>query len=103
MQVAADHEASVAARKEELGEIVKATKLLEETSSGAVSQTSSFVQLGSQLRTHSDLVGSEVVVAVRQLAKKYHSASLGQLASRITTVFRFGSNAGDPFAKVKGQ
>merc|ERR1719323_2987770 len=102
MQVAADHEASVAARKEELAVIAKATKLLEETSSGAVSQTYSFVQLGSQMRSHSDLVGSEVVVAVRQLAKKYHSASLGQLASRITTVFRFGSNAGDPFAKVKG-
>merc|ERR1719410_2143028 len=72
--------------------------MLQETSSGAVSQTYSLLQM----RSHSDLVGSEVVVAVRQLAKKYHSASLGQLASRITTVFRFGSNAGDPFAKVKG-
>merc|ERR1719220_99625 len=97
LQVAADHEASVAARNEELGVIAEATKMLQETSSGAVSQTYSLLQLQS----HSDLVGSEVVVAVRQLAKKYHSSSLGQLASRITTVFRFGSS-GDPFAKVKG-
>merc|ERR1719350_1054657 len=106
MQVAADHEASVTARKEELSVIAEATKILQETSSGAVSQTYSLLQVGSlarlQLRTHSDLVGSEVVVAVRQLAKKYHSTSLGQLASRITTVFRFSSSAGDPFAKVKG-
>merc|ERR1719220_2769960 len=98
LQVAADHEATVAARNEELSVIAEATKMLQETSSGAVSQTYSLLQLQS----HSDLVGSEVVVAVRQLAKKYHSTSLGQLASRITTVFRFRSSAGDPFAKVKG-
>merc|ERR1719410_3169320 len=72
--------------------------MLQETSSGAVSQTYSLLQM----RSHSDLVGSEVVVAVRQLAKKQRSAALAQLASRIATVFRFGSNAGDPFAKVKG-
>merc|ERR1719410_2001055 len=72
--------------------------MLQETSSGAVSQTYSLIQL----QTHSDLVGSEVVVAVRRLAKKQHSAALAQLASRIATVLRFRSSAGDPFAKVKG-
>merc|ERR1719414_1996418 len=37
LSVAADHEATVAARKEELGVIAEAKKILEETSSGAVS------------------------------------------------------------------
>jgi len=98
LQVAADHEASVAARKEELGVIAEATKMLEATSSGAVSQTYSLLQIQS----HSDLVGSEVAAAVKRLAKKQHSAALAQLASRIATVLRFGSSSGNPFAKVKG-
>merc|ERR1712060_58915 len=93
-----DHEATVAARKEELSVIAEAQKILQDTSSGAVSQTYSFLQL----RSHSDLAGSEVVVAVKQLAKKHHSAALAQLASRISTVLRFGSSGGDVFGKVKG-
>merc|ERR1712045_235537 len=78
--------------------------MLQSTSSGAVSQTYSLLQVTSLsgTQTHSDLVGSEVVVAVKQLAKKQHSAALAQLASRIMTVLRFGSSNGDPFAKVKG-
>merc|ERR1719350_1170767 len=89
LQVAADHEATVAARKEELSVIAEATKLLQETSSGAVSQTYSLLQVtsltGLELRTHGDLVGSEVVTVVKRLAKKQHSAALAQLASRIAT------------------
>merc|ERR1719162_2968305 len=107
LQVAADHEATVAARKGELAVIAQAKKILEETSSGAVSQTYSLLQVaalsGMQIRTRSDLAGSEVVTAVKQLAKQQHSAALAQLASRIATVLRFGSSGGgDPFAKVKG-
>jgi len=98
VQVAADHESTVAARKEELGVIAEARKLLQETSGGAVSQTYSLLQI----RSRSDLAGSEVVVAVKQLAKKHHSAALAQLASRISTVLRFGSSGGDVFGKVKG-
>jgi len=97
-QVAADHEATVAARKEELAVIAQARQVLQETSSGAVSQTYSLLQL----QTHSGLVGSEVVATVKRLAKQQHSAALAQLASRIATVLRFGSSSGDPFAKVKG-
>merc|ERR1712242_167199 len=76
LQVAADHEATVAARKEELSVIAEATKMLQSTSSGAVSQTYSLLQVASLagLQTHSDLIGSEVVTAVKQLAKKQHSA-----------------------------
>merc|ERR1719468_646102 len=107
LQVAADHEATVAGRKEELAVIQQAKKLLEETSSGAVSQAYSLFQVNSlaglQMRTHSDLAGSEVIVAVKRLAKQQHSAALAQLASRIAAVLRFGSASGeDPFAKVKG-
>jgi len=98
LQVAADHEATNVARKEELGVIAEARKILEETSSGATSQTYSLLQL----RTRSDLVGSEVVASVKRLAKQQHSAALAQLASRISTVLRFGAAGGDPFAKVKG-
>jgi len=98
LQVAADHEATVAARKEELAVIAEAKKILTETSSGAVSQTYALLQI----RTRSTLAGSEVVAAVKRLAKQHHSAALAQLASRISTVLRFGSSAGDPFAKVKG-
>merc|ERR1719416_55121 len=98
VQVAADHEATVAARKEELSVIAEAQKILQDTSSGAVSQTYSLLQL----RTRSDLAGSEVVVAVKRLAKKHHSAALAQLASRISSALRFGSSGGDTFGKVKG-
>merc|ERR1740139_1384494 len=50
LTVAADHEATVAARKQELSVIAKAKRILQETSSGAVSQTYSLVQI----RTRSD-------------------------------------------------
>merc|ERR1711972_1241087 len=105
LQVAADHEATVAARKEELGVIAQAKKILQDTSSGAVGQTYSFLQTstGSKLQTRADLAGSEVVSAVKHLAKQQHSAALAQLAARIASVLRFGrAKGGDRFAKIKG-
>jgi len=53
--------------------IAQARKILEETSSGAVSQTYSLLQL----RSRSDLAGSEVVAAVKSLAKKTSFVSFG--------------------------
>merc|ERR1719281_509738 len=47
MQVAADHGATVKARAEELKVIAKARQIIEESSSGAVEQTYSFLQLRS--------------------------------------------------------
>jgi len=105
LQTAADHEATVAARKEELTVIAQARQILAETSSGAVSQTYSLLQVvaTSSLRTHADLAGREVVEMVRRLAKQEHSSALAQLASRIAAVARYGaSNGEDPFAKIKG-
>jgi len=97
MQVAADHEATVAARTEELAVIAKAKKILTETSGGAVEQTYSFLQIS----TRADLKRSEVVTVVSNLAKKHHSAALAQLASRISAVVKYGGGD-DVFAKIKG-
>merc|ERR1719323_2387296 len=104
MTTAADHEATVKSRKEELAAIAEASQILKETSSGAVSQTYSFFQehTRSQLKTRADLASAEVVTLVKRLAEKHHSAALAQLASRIAAVLRFGTAGGaDPFGKVK--
>jgi len=98
MSVAADHEATVNARTEELGVIATAIKILKETSSGAAAHTYSFFQVESSLHTGADLAKIEVVTAVKKLAKQQHSAALSQLASRIEAVVRYGASAGeDPF------
>jgi len=106
MSVAADHEATVKSRTEELTAIATAKKILSETTSGAESQTYSFIQVvsqaGSRLQTRADLANIEVINLVKKLARDHHSAALAQLASRIGAVIRFGAAAGDdPFAKVK--
>jgi len=107
-QVAAEHEASMKARAEELAAVAEAKKVLSETTVGAEKQTYSFLQvrkskrLSSQLQSHAASASSEVVTLVKKLAKEHHSAALAQLASRIATVFRYGEGTGeDPFVKVK--
>merc|ERR1719453_575112 len=101
MTTAADHEATVAARKEELSVIATAEKILKESTSGAVGQTYSFVQVSMNPRA--DLANSEVLTLVKKLARDHHSSALAQLASRISVVMKYGGKSGDdPFAKVKG-
>merc|ERR1719436_181587 len=105
MQVAADHEATVTARTEELTALAEAEKVLKATTSGAVEQTYSLLQMstGSQLRTRTDLGNAEIVNLVKQLARKHHSSALAQLASKIATVFKYSAGSGDdPFVKVRG-
>jgi chromosome segregation ATPase len=97
MQVAADHEATVTAREEELAVIAKAKKILQETSSGGVEQTYDFLQIS----TRAQLKNSEVIAAIKKLAKQQHSSALAQLASRIAAVAKYGA-ADDVFAKIKG-
>merc|ERR1712156_621331 len=104
MKVGADHELTVKARAEELKVIAEAKKILVETTSGAESQTYSFLQVfSSRLQTRADLAHAEVVVLVKRLAREHHSAALAQLASRVAAVLQYGSENGeDPFVKVKG-
>lgn len=102
MQVAADHEATVAARKEELGVIAEARKIIEEATGGAAGQTYSFLQK-SMMNSRTDLKNVEVVTIIKGLAKKSHSSALAQLASRVDAVVKYGTSDGeDVFAKIKG-
>merc|ERR1719325_594184 len=89
MKVGADHEATVNARAEELKVIATAKKILVETTSGAVEQTYSLLQMTAQtrLRTEADLAQAEVVTLVKRLAHQHHSAALAQLASRVAAEF----------------
>jgi hypothetical protein len=101
MTTAADHEATVAARNEELKVIATAEKMLKDSTSGAVGQTYSLLQI--TLSTRADLANSEVITMVKKLAQEHHSAALAQLASRISVVVRYGAKDGaNPFGKVKG-
>jgi hypothetical protein len=107
MTVAADHEATMKGRAEELKAIATAKKLLTESTSGAEGQTYSFIQVvsqtGSSLHTRADLANAEIVSLIKKLAREHHSSTLAQLASRIQAVVRYGSSSGeDPFEKVKG-
>jgi predicted nucleic acid-binding Zn-ribbon protein len=98
IQVAADHEASLRSRAEELQVIAQARKILVDTSKGAVDQTYSFLQLSTSSAARS----ADVVGFVKRLAVRHHSAALAQLASRITAVVKYGANSHDDvFAKVK--
>lgn len=108
MSVAADHEATMKSRNEELTALATAKKILSETSSGAVSQTYSFLELvhksqsGSSLHSRLDLANAEIVSLLKKIAKENHSTALAQLASRIAVTLRYGASSGeDPFVKVK--
>jgi len=98
MTVAADHEATVKSRNEELNAIATAEKVLKESTGGAVEQSYSLLQLQSR----TDMKNAEVVTLVKKLAREHHSAALAQLASRIKAVMSYGAAGGDDvFAKVK--
>jgi len=106
--VASDHEANVAARKEELKVITDAEKILEESTGGAQKQTYSFLQVRASTSSKAaakarELASSRVISMVQQLAKFHHSASLSQLASQISAELRYSTvrHGADPFKKVK--
>ena len=99
MQTAADHEATVTARTEELGVIAQAKKIVQEATGGAEAQSYSLLQISSR----SDLKKSEVITVIKNLARTHHSAALAQLASRVDAVVRYGGAGGeDVFGKIKG-
>jgi len=104
-QVVETHEASTKARDEELKTIGEATDVLKSSTGGAVGQTYSFlgVAAASTLRSRSDMSKSEVIVLIKNLARKQHSLALAQLASRLAAAVRYGTRTGDdPFTKIKG-
>lgn len=99
MQTAADHEATVTARTEELGVIAQAKKIVQDATGGAEEQSYSLLQISSR----SDLKKSEVITVIKNLARTHHSAALAQLASRVDAVVRYGGAGGeDVFGKIKG-
>jgi len=105
MKIAADHDASTAARTEELKVVAEAKKIIMETAKGATEETYSFIQraMVSSLRTEADLKGAEVTRYMKKLARDQHSEALAQLASRIAALMQYGRRNGeDPFVKVKG-
>merc|ERR1719359_2540759 len=63
MTTAADHEATVAARNEELKVIATAEKILRESTLLQVS----LLQVASQMKTRTDLANSEVITLVKKL------------------------------------
>jgi DNA polymerase II small subunit/DNA polymerase delta subunit B len=69
MTTAADHEATVNARNEELKAIATARKILEETTSGAEKESYSFLQV-TRLQSRADLAGLEVVQLVKKTCQK---------------------------------
>eukprot|EP00927_Polykrikos_kofoidii_P070572 TRINITY_DN669_c0_g1_i3.p1 TRINITY_DN669_c0_g1~~TRINITY_DN669_c0_g1_i3.p1 ORF type:complete len:713 (+),score=162.83 TRINITY_DN669_c0_g1_i3:300-2141(+) len=103
-EAARNHEESLKARDEELKVIAEAVGVLKSTSSGAVKQTYSFFQAksDSNIRSRADLLRSEVVTYIKNMAREQHSAVLAQLASRVEAVLRFGVSGDGPFAKVRG-
>ena len=57
--------------------MAEAIKILESTTSGAVGQTYSLLQLSS----HADLARTEVLTLVKKLARQQHSAALAQASN----------------------
>lgn len=97
LTVAADHEATIASREEELTVIAECKKILQESTAGAVAQSYGFLQMS----TNSDLKRGEITALLKNLAKSHHSAALAQLASRIGVVMQYGGAAQGVFDKVK--
>jgi chromosome segregation ATPase len=92
MEKAETFEAEQKSRGEELKAIATAKSVIQDTTSGATSQTYSFLQL----RSSSDMAA---VRFVQGLAQKQNSTVLAQLAMQMASAARVSA---DPFAKIKG-
>merc|ERR1719491_567826 len=101
MTRANNFEAETRSRGEELAALAKAKQIIRETMSDSNYVSNSGVSsLQSSMSTGADLAIFESVRFVRDLARKQHSNSLAQLASKMTSAMRSGG--GDQFQKVKG-
>jgi len=99
MTGAEDFEAETRSRGEELKALATAKTIIQEATSGAASQSYSFVQ--TQMSSGADLAKFEAVRLVRDLAQKQKSPALAQLATNMAVAIRSGGSSSDPFAKVK--
>jgi hypothetical protein len=95
MTKAEDFEAETQSRGEELKALAMAKKAVKDNTSGASSQSYSFMQESS------DSANVQVVRMIKDLARKQHAPELAQLASRVGSVIRLNHGA-DVFAKIKG-
>jgi len=105
MKGADDFQSETTSRGEELKALAEAKKIISEMTGGAASQTYSFLQTSTESRisTRVDLANFEAMKYVKNLADRFKSAALAQLANRMSAAARMGVAAGeDPFAKVKG-
>merc|ERR1719236_12051 len=89
MTGAEDFEAETKSRGEELTALATAKKVIVEATSGAASQSYSFVQVS--MSSGADLAKFEAVRLVRDLAQKQKSAMLVQLASRMDAAMHAGA------------
>jgi chromosome segregation ATPase len=102
MSAAEEFEVSTKSRGEELAALATASKVIQEATGGAASQ--SYAQFSfMQVSSGSDLANVEAVRHIRDLARKMKAPALAQLASRMSSAMRLGAaSGGDVFAKVKG-
>jgi len=94
MTKAEDFEAETQSRGEELKALAMAKKAVKDNTSGASSQSYSFMQVSS------DSTNVQVVHMIKELARKQHAPELAQLASRLGSAIRLNHGA-DVFAKIK--
>jgi len=92
MSGAEDFEAETKSRGEELTALATAKKVIQEATSGAASQSYSFMQTG--MSSSADLAKFEAIRFVRDLAQKQKSTMLAQLSQKMAVA--------GPFDKVKG-
>merc|ERR1719220_2943356 len=97
MAKATAFEAETRSRGEELAALAKAKAIIKEATSGAALDQVSFVQR-SLITSGRDLHRYEAVRLIRDLARKYNSGSLVQLASKMSAAMQ----SSDSFAKIKG-
>jgi len=103
MSKASDFEAEVTSRGEELKALAMAKKAVVESTSGATSQSYSFIQSSLEITSHADLARFEAVRYIKDLARKQNAPALAQLASRMSSVIRLSHGSQDDvFAKIKG-
>merc|ERR1740121_1292839 len=101
MTAAEEFQQTTNSRGEELRVLAQAKKIIQEATGGSSLDQVSFIQVArSTLSSGEDLANFEAVHLIRDLARKEHSHSLAQLASRMAAAMRAGG--ADPFGKVKG-